>query len=186
MPLTKKLSVVGILMLGSFVCVASIVRLVHLNQLITSSDTTYTMGPVFVWSCVEPYVGILCACPPCFAPLVRVIWNKVRGKDTDYQTPNGGSNSAALQSGTGLASKAQKNGYRLSKKNSAWNKIGDGGSKFRGDDELELTNDITGGGNLGRSVQSKDSDEDLGFPTSGIMVKNDVQWTTSEAQLEKH
>lgn len=181
MPLTKKLSVVGILMLGSFVCIASIVRLVHLNELITSSDITYTMGPVFIWSCVEPYVGILCACLPTFAPLVRVFWNKIRGKDTDYYTPNAGSNVAGLQSGTGLASKSQK-----SKKSSAWNKISDSGSKLRGDDELELTNDITGGGRLGQSVRSKDSDEDFTFHSGGIMVKNDVQWTSSDIDIEKH
>lgn len=175
MPLSKKLSVVGILMLGSFVCIASIVRLVHLNELISSVDTTYTMGPVFVWSCVEPYVGILCACLPTFAPLVRLFWNKVRGKDTDYVTPKQGT---GLQSGNNLTSKAQKSSYRMSK--ASWNKLGDSGSKLRGDDELELTNDIRGGHKGQDSVRTKTSDEDMVFHSGGITVKNDIQWTTSK------
>ncbi|RDW82530.1 hypothetical protein BP6252_03642 [Coleophoma cylindrospora] len=178
MPTSKKLAVIAILMLGSFVCVASIVRLINLNDLIHATDTTWTMGPVFIWSCVEPYVGILCACLPTFAPLVRIFWNKVRGKSTnhhsDYENKNGQS------AGTG-------NNLSRTQKGSHWNKLGDS-SRLRNEDEVELTNNISGPHQLNLQLpQSKESDETLhGFSMGGITVKNEVQWTSTAIRREEN
>jgi hypothetical protein len=167
------------------VCIASIVRIVNLNDLIHATDITYTMGPVFVWSCVEPYVGILCACLPTYAPLVRMFWNKMRGKSLDHDSKYN-SNTGALNSTNALNSKAQKAGYRLSMKPSSWNRLGDSNSRLRNDDELELTNNISGGeSGKHQSLKGKDSHEEVGFPIRGIMVKNDVTWSTSPTTDEK-
>ncbi|PQE09656.1 integral membrane protein [Rutstroemia sp. NJR-2017a BVV2] len=72
----KKVSVAGIMLLGSFVCVASIVRIYYLTKLTTAIDITYILGPAFGWSSLEPSVAIIGACLPTFAPLFRGIRNK--------------------------------------------------------------------------------------------------------------
>jgi len=82
MATTQKLAVVSILLLGSFVCVASVVRIVMLQRNTSSHDPTWTLSPVFVWSCVEPFIGILCACLPTFAPFFRRWWSVIRTRGT--------------------------------------------------------------------------------------------------------
>ncbi|KAF2109445.1 hypothetical protein BDV96DRAFT_554693 [Lophiotrema nucula] len=77
MPPGQKFFVCGILLLGSFVCVASVVRIVMMDKLVKAHDFTWAMCQVFIWSCVEPFIGILCACLPTFAPLVRR-WHATR------------------------------------------------------------------------------------------------------------
>lgn len=130
------------------------------------------MGPVFVWSCVEPYVGIMCACLPTFAPLVRIFWNKVRGKSanhrSDYDVKNAQSNNTG-------------NNLNRSQKGSHWNKLGDSSSRLRNEDEVELTNDITGPQKAdSRLPQSKHSDDTVHrYAIGGITVKNEVEWTSS-------
>lgn len=39
--------------------------------LANSVDITWIMGDVFIWSSVEPCIGILCACLPTLKPLLR-------------------------------------------------------------------------------------------------------------------
>ncbi|KAK7739763.1 hypothetical protein SLS53_005733 [Cytospora paraplurivora] len=76
MSVRKRLGVIGILTLGSFVCVASIVRIYYLSSFMNAVDVTYLMGPIFIWSSVEPSVGILGACMPTFPPLIRLAKTK--------------------------------------------------------------------------------------------------------------
>lgn len=56
------------------VCVAGIIRVVFLYRHIHSHDRSWTIAPVFVWSCVEPLIGIICACLPTFSSLFRRWW----------------------------------------------------------------------------------------------------------------
>ncbi|KAJ5780137.1 hypothetical protein N7457_005297 [Penicillium paradoxum] len=93
MPKTQRVAVTSILLLGSFVCVAGIVRVVFLHKHIRSNDPSWTIAPVFVWSCVEPFIGILCACLPTFSPLFRRWWTALgikrsatKKKDGYYET----------------------------------------------------------------------------------------------------
>jgi hypothetical protein len=44
------------------VCVASVMRIYYLQVLRTSTDVTYSMGNVFIWSSVEPAIGIVSLC----------------------------------------------------------------------------------------------------------------------------
>lgn len=53
------------------VCVASIIRIYYLVTLQTAIDLTWIMGPIFIWSCLEPSIGILSACLPVMGPLLR-------------------------------------------------------------------------------------------------------------------
>lgn len=94
----KKWTVSGIMLLGSFVCVASIVRIYYLVLLQTAIDLTWLMGPIFIWSCVEPSIGVLSACLPVMAPLLRIIFR-------NWVSSSSNSNSHSLprrKSGSGL------------------------------------------------------------------------------------
>ncbi|KAJ5973081.1 uncharacterized protein N7479_002999 [Penicillium vulpinum] len=74
MPRSQRVAVTSILLLGGFVCIAGIVRVVFLHKNTQSGDPSWTIAPVFVWSCVEPFIGIVCACLPTFSPLFRRWW----------------------------------------------------------------------------------------------------------------
>ncbi|KAF4413910.1 hypothetical protein CFRS1_v008429 [Colletotrichum fructicola] len=71
-----KTSIIGIMLLGGFVCVASVVRIYYLNGLFQNIDVTWWMGPSFAWSSLERSVAIISACLPTFAPLFRMGRNK--------------------------------------------------------------------------------------------------------------
>ncbi|KAJ5081861.1 hypothetical protein NUU61_010125 [Penicillium alfredii] len=94
MPKSQRLAVTGILLLGSFVCVAGIVRVVMLARNLHSSDPSWTIAPVFVWSCVEPFIGIVCACLPTVSPLFRRWWEALAPRKyrphTEEYGPGGG------------------------------------------------------------------------------------------------
>ncbi|KAL4897019.1 pth11-like integral membrane protein [Aspergillus ambiguus] len=70
----KKIAICGILAVGCFVCVASIVRIYYLYQFMSAIDVTWLMGPVFIWSTIEPAIAIVCACLPHLAPLCRLVY----------------------------------------------------------------------------------------------------------------
>ncbi|RDW65716.1 putative integral membrane protein Pth11-like [Aspergillus mulundensis] len=69
-PLQKGL-VVGVFLLGSFVCVASAIRMWYMVRLGHNRDWTWLLGDAYVWTAVEPCIGIVCACLPALNPLVR-------------------------------------------------------------------------------------------------------------------
>ncbi|GCB21357.1 hypothetical protein AAWM_04242 [Aspergillus awamori] len=54
------------------VCVASAVRIYVLYRCTQARDITWMMGPLFIWSTIEPSVAIVCACLPHLGPLVRL------------------------------------------------------------------------------------------------------------------
>lgn len=84
-----------ILTCASSVCAASVVRIHFLNELTKTVDLTRAMGPVFIWSDLEPCIAIVSACLPHLAPLRHVIRDRVsstfgskRGKGTDNSANN--------------------------------------------------------------------------------------------------
>ncbi|KAI1857579.1 uncharacterized protein JN550_013148 [Neoarthrinium moseri] len=72
----KKISICGLMLLGSFVCGASCVRIYYLRVFSTATDITSLMGPVSVWSAIEPSIGILSACLPNMRPLYVMVRKK--------------------------------------------------------------------------------------------------------------
>ena len=59
--------------------VASVVRIYFMTFLKTDPDITWIMGDVFVWSTIEPAMGILCACLPTLNPILQMIARSVFG-----------------------------------------------------------------------------------------------------------
>ena len=73
-PQAQKLAVMGIFLLGGFVCIASIVRLYYLDR-ISNSDPTWTTFNAATWSTVEVCLGVVSACLPVMSPLFRSVLN---------------------------------------------------------------------------------------------------------------
>ncbi|PGH26725.1 hypothetical protein AJ80_01671 [Polytolypa hystricis UAMH7299] len=163
MPLSKKLAVIGILLLGSFVCGASIVRIIMLEHNTTSSDPTWSIAPVFVWSCVEPFIGIVCACLPTLAPLFRRWWTTT----VTARGSNSGENT-----GSGSYHRTVDSRLRFGKSKKEWGSLNTHG------DEVDLTNEITAAGS---TTTMGGSDEALAYPLTSINVREDVEvsWSNS-------
>ncbi|KAK4150847.1 hypothetical protein C8A00DRAFT_45840 [Chaetomidium leptoderma] len=170
LPTTKKIFVGGILLLGGFVCIASAVRIVMMDQLVKSPDFTWAMSKVFIWSCCEPFVGIVCACLPTYAPLVRSLWRR------------DGSSYAGMPDEEGrYASDKSKSGHHLSSKMALESTV------FRGDDEIELTLDLPTGGQKevpsSRSSATwrtgKTDEPPVVNYHNEIMVRKDFSWSSS-------
>ncbi|KAL8952372.1 MAG: hypothetical protein Q9222_001708 [Ikaeria aurantiellina] len=67
---SQKVAVTGIFLLGSFVCIASIIRAHYLHRVV-SPDPQWTAVDAGFWSVIEPGVGIVCACLPLMGPILR-------------------------------------------------------------------------------------------------------------------
>ncbi|KAI4258842.1 MAG: hypothetical protein LQ352_001053 [Teloschistes flavicans] len=68
---TKKLALIGIFLLGCFVCVSCIVRFPLLAAVI-QTDASWTIVPAGVWIVVESNIGIASVCLPLMRPLISV------------------------------------------------------------------------------------------------------------------
>ncbi|KAL2428958.1 hypothetical protein ABEF95_010695 [Exophiala dermatitidis] len=156
----KKIMVGGVLGLEGFVCIASIVRIISIHQLIHNDDLTWSMASVFIWLCCEPFIGILCACMPCYAPLLRHFWKSAGSQSRSAPTsgfPSGNINGSSMgKSGQGIPIKVKRD----------WDRIV---NPTLGDDEVQLTTYPTGPG----STRTKGSDES---GSKGITVKTDIRW----------
>ena len=80
----QKWALIGIVMLGSFVVIAGLVRLVRvgttLDKFYTPEfDPTWDYYDVSIWSSVEIYVSLICAAAPGIKPLVAKILPRLMG-----------------------------------------------------------------------------------------------------------
>ncbi|KAH9216512.1 hypothetical protein DL95DRAFT_407493 [Leptodontidium sp. 2 PMI_412] len=71
LPMKQKVAVAGLFMTGTLVCIVSAIRLKSVWDLAHSMDMTWVGLGVSVWSVVEVYVGIICACLISFKPFLR-------------------------------------------------------------------------------------------------------------------
>ncbi|KAI4272273.1 MAG: hypothetical protein LQ337_005394 [Flavoplaca oasis] len=87
---SKKIGVLGIFLLGSFVCITSIVRFFYVGQIVPF-DATWTQVNVTIWSVIEPSTGIVSACLPIMGPLLRLRIADVRSLSWFTRTKSDGS-----------------------------------------------------------------------------------------------
>lgn len=67
----QKIGVTLILMIGSFVCIVSILRLAFIFPGLTQMDTTWHYVDNIIWIILEMYVGVICACLPSLKALIK-------------------------------------------------------------------------------------------------------------------
>ncbi|KAG7410192.1 Satratoxin biosynthesis SC1 cluster protein 4 [Fusarium oxysporum f. sp. raphani] len=70
LPMKQKILLSGVVCLGFFTCIVSIVRLPALHLVMKSPDTSWTGQGAAVWSVVEINCAISCACLPMLKPLI--------------------------------------------------------------------------------------------------------------------
>ncbi|KAK0376062.1 hypothetical protein CLIM01_06585 [Colletotrichum limetticola] len=174
----KKAAVCSIMLLGSLppssVCVASIVRITHLSTFSRALDITWQMGPVFIWSAIEPSIAIVSACLPHLAPLRRLVRHKISSSLSHSSGNAGGggpsSNSApwrlkSKQSASGGKNSSSQNGTGalFTYGGSRFNFGGGGGDGKLGresDDEIGLTNRITAGSGRVKNLSTGSGSEE--------------------------
>ncbi|KAE8410105.1 hypothetical protein BDV37DRAFT_290263 [Aspergillus pseudonomiae] len=80
-----KMLICGIFLLGGFsdVSIGSMVRIYYLTLLATNHDTNWVMGDVYLWSTIEPCIGIVCACLSTLNVLVRRTTKLVLGSNAE-------------------------------------------------------------------------------------------------------
>lgn len=77
MPMRKKILMVGVFATGLLACVTSIVRTYYSFQVPKSSDRTYNLELMGLWSWAELTIGIIVGCLPVLPKFIRHICSKV-------------------------------------------------------------------------------------------------------------
>ena len=132
-------------------------RIITIHHLINNADLTFSISSVFIWSCCEPFIGIVCACLPCYAPIFRRVWKNASSLSRSRTTPTPG--------GYGTGSKKMGPDSKAS-----WNRIT---NTTKSEDEVQLTTYVTGP----PSTRTKDSDHS---GMKGIHVKSDITWESHQ------
>ncbi|KAK7720025.1 hypothetical protein SLS64_002206 [Diaporthe eres] len=68
-----KIGVILVFLLGLFVTICSIARMRFLSSWASSSNPTYDYSDLALWSLIELYAGVICACLPGMTSLFRRI-----------------------------------------------------------------------------------------------------------------
>ncbi|KAK2765873.1 hypothetical protein FQN53_006771 [Emmonsiellopsis sp. PD_33] len=184
---TKKLMVSGLFLLGGLflvsnsVCVASIIRIHYMTYLSKSPDFTWIMGDVFIWSSVEPSIGIVCACLPTLQPLLHRTVNTIFGSDAAERFGTGPKRSAAYlrqgKSGSAGSKGVLEPAYEATERKRRIKRM----QLWPAEDETQLTTTTATHvemDSLKRSGTS-DIDDDDGM---AIRVKKDFQWQENHHQ----
>ncbi|KAF2498184.1 hypothetical protein BU16DRAFT_456256 [Lophium mytilinum] len=87
----QKFIIMFMFLLGSFVCFASLYRIVTIIRLTKTTDISWAKSDVFIWSSVEPSIGIISGCLPTLRPVLMHILHDVFGYDLKSSgSDNGG------------------------------------------------------------------------------------------------
>ena len=84
-PLERKIKIMGIFMLGGFVCFASIYRAVIIHNL-TPIDPTYTDIQSQVWTAIEMGMGVVSVCLPTYRPIFSRMVPKFKNKLSSWNS----------------------------------------------------------------------------------------------------
>lgn len=71
LPLKKKILVSSMFIVGIVALAVSIVRLAYINQFVGTKNPTIDWVPITIWSALENYIGVICACLPSLPALFR-------------------------------------------------------------------------------------------------------------------
>lgn len=114
-------------------------RIFYLSRFTAAVDVTYMMGPVFIWSAIEPSIGIVSACLPHLAPLRQVIQKKI-SSSLGSKTGNSNSNTPWRSHTSAAAGGSQKTNPLFTYGGSRFGFGNEGIQKLSDEDEIGLTN----------------------------------------------
>ncbi|KAL1861693.1 hypothetical protein Daus18300_008661 [Diaporthe australafricana] len=86
-----KIGVILVFLLGLFVTICSIARLRFLSSWASSTNPTYDYSDLALWSLIELYAGVICACLPGMTSLFRRIKHQHTEKKSSAANSMGGS-----------------------------------------------------------------------------------------------
>ncbi|KAJ9288391.1 hypothetical protein DTO021C3_3910 [Paecilomyces variotii] len=176
MSVTKRLAVIGIFMLGGFVCVATIVRIYSITQLKDTVDITWAIGDAMIWSNVEPCIGIVSACLPTMRPALRQVldaWGISHFRSSN-NTDGAKASGSANQGGRRMVPSTNRHSYKNITK-----------TTFRpDDDEVYLTTDIARAESVVNEETSQ-SNKSGGFAQESIGMNITVKQSFYQKQSPK-
>ncbi|KAI3327483.1 hypothetical protein F4824DRAFT_438808 [Ustulina deusta] len=71
LPLKKKIMVSSMFLVGLVAIAVSIARLPYINQFTKKENPTIDWVPITIWSVLENYIGVICACLPSLPALLK-------------------------------------------------------------------------------------------------------------------
>lgn len=183
-PLGQRLVLAGMFVLGTFIAVVSLVRLIiFLNiPISTSGDLTYNFREIIIWSIVEINIGLVCACLPSLKPAFAFLglsgifsFSNSRGSDGKSPGPSSGYPSY------GYGKSAGSDRSRPRKKGSTgglFSTIG-GLTRLDSEEELKIVDDSRGKTHteieMGPREGSDRENTSMTAPDQGINVQ--TQWS---------
>ncbi|KAF5630076.1 integral membrane protein [Fusarium sp. NRRL 52700] len=91
-PRSQKIAIAGIFLLGGLIVIISCIRLKYIVALLQAgqeADFTKLISTPWIWTVIEPSVGILCACLPTMQPLLYVLFGRFITKTTQDRSKEG-------------------------------------------------------------------------------------------------
>lgn len=154
-----------------------------MGELARAKDVTFILVNIFLWSFVEPCIGIVCACLPTLRPLLQKVSRVLFGTEFGKSFSSGPGISPGLvrtqQSTTADGTKKQKNGFQRMK-GAVGEKPESGNGRMRlrpTEDETALTT-VSAHFEMDDFIRNgaSDADSESQNQSSGIRVKTDFGW----------
>jgi len=73
LPRGQKVALTFIFLLGSFVCAATLIRLLNAILDLNDPDATWAFTNAMIWTTIEVSIGVICACLPVLRPLISAL-----------------------------------------------------------------------------------------------------------------
>ncbi|KAJ3531156.1 hypothetical protein NM208_g9006 [Fusarium decemcellulare] len=90
---SQKVAILGMFLLGGLVVVISCIRLKVVIDLVgggQDGDFTKLIGPCWIWTVIEPTIGLLCASLPTMQPLLYLLFSRFIAETAEEQRDNAG------------------------------------------------------------------------------------------------
>ena len=166
----QKLTLTSIFVVGGFVCVCSIIRLVVLSRL-QDVDLTWNYINAAIWTATEPSMGVVSACLPSLRPLFNRMFSGTYHGPTLKSTR--GKSAQDYGSGTSrryIWSDSKDSTVDLR----SFSRLEDGANETKDNNSWGFNVLVHGGRNKNGSPSDQVSLEEMQTPARGIRVKTEV------------
>lgn len=161
-------------------CIASAVRIYYISIFMRGPDATWDMGPVFIWSTIEPALALACACMPHLTPLAKVAHQTVVSSFSTQKSKSSSSSSSSKprayhHSGGGNSAPGARRSIIFGSRGPTFDY---GVERSKAEDEIGLTNCVEVG--VKDKSQFLGSDDHLPDHLTGVHVHSSFEQTTTK------